>query len=865
MKLTVLSLLFFFSCTITFGQKPLITLDTYKTWTGAYRGDISDNGRYAIYTIVNEPLGSGTLVITETSGKELFRKIGGQDAKFTANSEYLVAQLPGDSILLYNLKSKKATYINSMRAFKLANWRKNESLFLSDVKGNLLVHDFHDKHIFKTGPVSQYEVAPDGSGLITVGKDSVNGLLPVNWIDASNKKARQIYSASSPSSFIFDGNANQIAFIDYSASTSIVHYSVYKGKFAVIVYASDSLDISTGQYWRFSQDGKWLFFSVTSRASAKKKATFEGLEIWSYQDNYLRSYYNGTSIFGDNISQRPHIAILNIQTKQVKQLTSGSEKIVELTLKPETENYCIIETLGELRSERWPDGRSRSYYLCNTISGDRSPLEIDQLYPLNFWNISPRQRFAVYYKIADTSYYTIEIANMKRHQITAGIGKDLVRYDKRHYPHWNYYAAGMLGWLPGDNGILVNGSYNIWAVDPLGIRPPKNITDIPGKHDQFVFSKAGKNTMGTFTIPKSIIMSAFNLKTKDFGFFRFDANGTHHPIKLSIRKWYLADAYSPLTEAVYKATSGGYLLRAETADSSGNYYFSKDLKHFNKVSDVYPEQKYNWLTTELHTYKDVLGNELQGILYKPQNFDPSKKYPIIFTVYEFQSNKLNSFPRPELHGAVIMEPWMISNGYLVFAPDLKSSPRFGGDAVLRSIQAGIDHLSQYKWVDTAHMGISGHSVGGFVTNYTVSHNGKFKAAVSGAGISDMIRAASDLWEDGAVKQEFLKDAVYMMDTDLLSDQKAYMRNSPILSSKNVRTPILLIHNDHDGSVRFEQSRAFFIALRSLQKPCWWLNYIGQGHAVSGTKYEIDYNNRVKEFYDHYLKGAPMPDWMREHL
>jgi dipeptidyl aminopeptidase/acylaminoacyl peptidase len=163
------------------------------------------------------------------------------------------------------------------------------------------------------------------------------------------------------------------------------------------------------------------------------------------------------------------------------------------------------------------------------------------------------------------------------------------------------------------------------------------------------------------------------------------------------------------------------------------------------------------------------------------------------------------------------------------------------------------------------MGISGHSVGGFVTNYTVTHTNKFKAAVSGAGISDMVRAATDLWGYGGAKQEFLKDAVYMMQADLPDDPQSYIRNSPILSSRNLTTPLLLLHCDNDGSVNFQQSRSFFIVLRSLQKPCWWLNYKGQTHGILGTEPQIDYNMKVIQFYDHFLKNKPMPDWMKEHI
>jgi len=866
MKLTFFSIVLPLCAALAYGQKPLITLDTYKTWTGAYRGDISNNGRYAMYTIVNEPVGSGTLVITETSGKELYRRSGVQDAKFTSNSRFLIAKFPNDSLLIYDLKNKKQRFKTGVKSYKLGRWYKVESLFLTVREGNIKIEDFNGKIVFEKGPILQYVAAANGAGLVTIENDLKKEKQSVSWIDALSGKSKQICEAHAASNVIMNNDCNRVAFIDNdSTGNKIMYCDLAEGKQSKLLYRNDSLDVAAGGNWRFSDDSRRIFFSVKERRPAKNQPANAGLEIWSYQDKYLQSYYNGKNAFGENISQNWHVSSIAIDSKETIQLTNGNELVVALTLKPGTDKFCIVETPGKSRSERWPDGMGRSYFLCDVVTGKRTLLEEDQVYPVTFWNISPTMKFVAYYKTIDTTYYCYEISKHKRVNVTPNLSRQLVRYDKQHYPRSNFFAANMLGWLPSDKRLLVRGTYDVWSVDATGVDVPVNITKGIGASQRLVFSLAGQNKMETIRDPENLLLTAFDLKTKNYGFFSVDTRGKSDPKILSMRKWYLVDAYNFLPLSVFRPTSEGYLLYAENLETSGNYYYSKDLKTFSSISTVSPGKLYNWLTADLQSYKDSAGNELQGILYKPDNFDPTKKYPVIFNVYEFQSNRLNTDMRPELRGAEFIVSLMVSNGYLVFEPDLKSSPRIGGDALLQCIHAGIDHISKFNYVDTARMGISGHSVGGFVTNYTVTHLNKFKAAIAGAGISDMIRAASDLYDDGAVKQEMIKDAVYMMQTDLLSDVPTYLRNSPILSAKNMNTPLMLVHNDHDGNVRYEQSRSFFIVLRNLNKPCWWLNYKGQDHAVTGEQYQIDYNTRVKEFYDHYLKGAPMPNWMKDHL
>ena len=89
----------------------------------------------------------------------------------------------------------------------------------------------------------------------------------------------------------------------------------------------------------------------------------------------------------------------------------------------------------------------------------------------------------------------------------------------------------------------------------------------------------------------------------------------------------------------------------------------------------------------------------------------------------------------------------------------------------------------------------------------------------------------------------------------------YIKNSPIFSADKVKTPILIIHNEHDGNAPFAQGLEWFLAFRRLGKKAWMLQYDEETHGVSFKKNYVDYLIRSTQFFDYYLKDAPAPKWM----
>ncbi len=309
-----------------------------------------------------------------------------------------------------------------------------------------------------------------------------------------------------------------------------------------------------------------------------------------------------------------------------------------------------------------------------------------------------------------------------------------------------------------------------------------------------------------------------------------------------------------------------YMVKRESSQESANYYLTKNFKEFKKISNVSPEKNYNWLTSEVVRWKAENGELYEGILYKPENFNPSKKYPVIFNCYDKLTENWDGYIMPASSQGPINVPYFVSNGFLVLIPEIKSKSGDNiGSAATVCVEGAVKFLSKFPYVDISKIGINGHSFGGFLNNYILTHSKLFAAACTSAGVIDLVSFYGSLWGNGqSSTQEYAENRRIRLDGNLWLRQEKYLQADPILSLANVTSPVLLLNNKNDESTPFSQGVEFFTALRRLGKRAWMLQYDGQEHGVLGLASE-DYTIRLKQFFDHYLKGAPAPIWMLDGI
>ena len=293
-----------------------------------------------------------------------------------------------------------------------------------------------------------------------------------------------------------------------------------------------------------------------------------------------------------------------------------------------------------------------------------------------------------------------------------------------------------------------------------------------------------------------------------------------------------------------------------------------DFQKATKVTDANPQMKeYNWGTAELVKWYAYNGRLTEGVLYLPEDLDPTKKYPMLVVFYERNSEELYAHYTMEPSWSWVNYPFYVSRGYVVFVPDVHYAPGIPGESAYNYICSGVEELcDRFEFIDRDRIGIDGQSWGGYQTSYLVTRTDMFACAGSGAPVSNMTSAFGGIrWGTGDSRQGQYELGQSRIGRTLWEAPQLYIANSPLFYADRVNTPLLIMHNDDDGAVPWYQGIEYFMALRRLEKPVWMLQYNGEAHNIRARKNRKDITIRLQQFFDHYLKGEPMPEWMKNGI
>jgi dipeptidyl aminopeptidase/acylaminoacyl peptidase len=291
-----------------------------------------------------------------------------------------------------------------------------------------------------------------------------------------------------------------------------------------------------------------------------------------------------------------------------------------------------------------------------------------------------------------------------------------------------------------------------------------------------------------------------------------------------------------------------------------------DFNNPVQISTANPQQKsFNWATTEQVSWLSFTGEKLRGTLYKPENFDSAKEYPMMVYFYERSSEGIHRHYTPYPSHSIINKTFYASNGYLVFVPDITYAIGYPGQSAYDAIVSGVQYLiNSHPYVDKKRIGLQGQSWGGYQIAHLITQTNLFAAAMAGAPVSNMTSAYGGIrWGSGMSRMFQYEHTQSRIGGTLCDKPMQYIENSPVFFAPKVNTPLLMMHNDNDGAVPWYQGIEYFVALRRLNKPVWMLNYNGMKHNIE-TKYwanRVDLSTRMLQFFNYYLKDEPAPDWM----
>ena len=707
-------------------------------------------------------------------------------------------------------------------------------------------------------------------------RDAVRRAL--TWVSLPDGAEKLIWEGNGAAgNVVLNGNCTQLAFaVEDQAGNEAVRTFWYhrQGTSKAIPVADDQSSgmdpsLTLDGIQRFSYDGHRLYISLRAVASPVL-APHDAIKVhvWSYKDRKLQTQQER-----ELNEPRSYLAVVDLSDHHMVRIQEAANEGITLSSggnfasnEERGDDYTIAVSPGEAGAgeELWNhDARvpGRMTYLVSTTNGSRRQMAAGS-------QLSPQGRYAVHYDDKKMAYLGYEIATGAIRNLTASVRPNWMSYNTKSALD---FPRGIAGWLQEDRAVLIYDRHDIWQVDLAGKTPPINLTGGYGRRHNIVFSLPESYADKAVAFGEKLVLAAFNTINKQNGFFEKAVGEKGEPTLLTMGPYLyyatgLEGTPSQLgTPEPQRARDADvYVVQRMSATEAPNYFTTTDFKTFTPQSDVHPERSYNWMTSELHSWKALDGRSLQGILYKPENFDPKRRYPVIFNYYESKSEGLNAYalPEPLDHGCVFNLASYVSNGYLVFTPDIYFHKGHAGQSAVNAVVSAAKYLAKMPWVNSRAMGIQGCSWGGFETGYLVTHTGMFAAAAISSGIFDFISAYGSLTGGGDSLQGMYENGQSQIFASLWERPDLYLENSSVLHADHVTTPVLIMHTTNDGVCRFPQAIEFFTGLRRLRKKAWLLQYDEGNHGLFG-KEAIDFSVRMAQFFDHYLKGAPPPKWMTQ--
>lgn len=773
--------------------------------------------------------------------------------------------------LVYQLEAKKEVKAKadekSKSEGKLESKPKKKKVNSDDNGYTLVVHSLADGKEKSFGYVKEYALAKFGQGLIfsCTGNDSTMKA-GVYWYDLASANLTPLYQGKSKFKYkglsISEDGKQAVFLVDTDTTKALVrHFQLHLWKqgepAAKLIDAENSLALPTN--WLvsenytplFSKDGGKLFFgSAPTPAVADTTLLPEEMavvEVWGGNDDYIYPQQNKQL---DTEKKRSYLAVYDLAARSIKQI--GDKEVPTITLGNEG-NAKILLGESDVKHRRmitWDTQNFSDVYIFDLASNTKK-LVREKI--KGNANLSPLAEYVYWYNLPDTAWFAYQIATEKTIQISKGIRTGDEEDDHPDFPS----SYGLAGWTKDDARILVYDRYDIWSLDPKGNEVPVNLTKI-GRGEKIRFRYIRLDNEERFIDPaQELLLSAFNETTKAAGYYKLNLKTNQ------LTKLLMSDHRYSFTA---KAKSANQFLFTRENFREYPDVWTSDFSFTapKKISDANPQMKnYFWGSVERVSWTSLDNLPLEGLLYKPEGFDPKKKYPMMVYFYEKYADDIHQHYAPAPIRSFINFSLYASNGYLVFVPDIVYKIGYPGESAHNCILPGVTSLISKGFVDEKHIGVQGHSWGGYQTAYLITRTNLFAAAEAGAPVVNMISAYGGVrWESGLSRMFQYEKSQSRLGGSLWERPLLYLENSPIFFADKVQTPLLMMHNDADGAVPWYQGIEYYMAMRRLNKPVWMLNYNGQGHGLTQRQDRTDFAIRMMQFFDHYLKGAAMPTWMK---
>lgn len=891
-------------------KKPL-SIDDFGSWNTLSNPIISNNGTRIAFE-QNPQKGDGMLIVK--SGKSDFDTIPrGNKAAFGPENEFIVfsikqpedsirkakldkvkkEDMPKDSLGIWVFGSNDVKKFSKLKSFKVpevnARWiaftlepapvskdttENNSKKKKEQQEGDDLVLfqvETGDTLMFRN--VSDWSYAKKGESLFfsREKKDSTGTISSLFAFNTATGQTSEIYSEKGwMKKLTSDESGNQFTFLFSQDTIKEKVYSLFLGSLdetpeKIVDGYTRGIPVGwtpseNGNIY-FSEDGAKLFFGTAESPEPAPKDTIPDdekpkLDIWHWQDLKIQPQQK---VEAEREKKRTYLAVYHIDLERFIQLADPQIQDVSILQKGNAAIALGYNELPYLRESSWTGDRKRDYYIVDIESGIKREIADSKSYV----QISPQGKYVIWYDPADSSFYarSTDINRLDAVSLTKILPVNF--YDERNDTPMDPRPYGVAGWSEDDRFVYIYDRYDIWKLDPAGERVPVNITKAFGRRNETRLRYVKLDEELEF-IPsdEQVLLSAFDERTMSGGYFSTRLGVVADPDLLIMGKNHF--------DGVRKAKHADKLIWTKESVGVFPNLWCSDLNFLKseQLSDANPQQEhFIWPKVQLVEWTSFSGEKLQGLLYFPENLDPGKKYPMVIYFYERNAENLYRHQQPAPSRSTINRPFYTSNGYIVFVPDITYKEGYPGQSAYNAVVSGTQYLTNtFPYIDEKRMALQGQSWGGYQIAYLINQTDLYAAAMAGAPVSNMTSAYGGIrWQTGLSRMFQYEQTQSRIGGTLWEKPLHYIENSPLFYAPKVNTPLLMMHNDDDGAVPWYQGIEYFVALRRLDKPVWMLSYNGEPHNLNATSWanRVDLSKRMFQFFNHYLKGESMPEWMEK--
>jgi len=907
-------------------KKP-ITYDVYDAWKSIQGTKISSDGRWLVYSLVPGEGDSELVVIDLKTGKEN-RYPRGKDAIITVDNQFVVYTIsptkaemdkgkkekkkpeeqPKNGLVIVNLKTGKPETVDRVKSFKVPEDSGKYVAYLlepplpkegekekaekpaekkepekkepepreaekkeekkpekkKEPGSELVIRELQTGKSISVQEVAEYTWTKDGHYLayaISSKKPEEDGAFL--YESATGKITTLLKGQGHYSGLSFDDKGQKLAFLsdrdEYKEKAS--PYKLYLWQERTVTAQEmagprpsglpDKTCPNENRAPFFSKDGNLLYFGYAPVPQPEPEDSPEPIkvDIWSWTDPELQPMQK---VQADEEKKRNYLAVCHLKDKKIVAL--GSENLPEIRLSDDGQKALGIDNRPYRKLISW-DRMYADLYTVDIRTGQR--IKILEKFPPRI-DFSPCGQYLIFYDDILNTWFTYGLVNGRKFDLTSKLGVSFEReeWDTPNEPP----AYGIAGWTDNDASVLIYDRYDIWEIKPDG-SSARMLTRKFGRENKIVLRYQRLDPEEkSIPVKKPLLLSAFNEKTKATGYARLDQTRNGPPEKLI----YVDKMLGNLQKARKAET---YVFTVQTFEEFPDLWVSgPDFSDMQKVTSANPQQaEYIWGKSELITYLNADGKELQAILIKPENFDPNQKYPLMVYIYEKLSDQIHRYYAPG-PGTNINFTRYVSNGYVILIPDIVYQIGYPGSSALKCVTPAVEKVVGMGFIDPKRIGIQGHSWGGYQITYMITQTDIFAACEAGASVTNMTSAYGGIrWGTGMSRAWQYEKAQSRIGGPLWERALQFIENSPIFWIERIKTPYLTIHNDQDDAVPWYQGIEFITAMRRLGKEAYMFNFNDEKHGLRQRENQKYWTVHMDEFFDHYLKGAPRPEWMEKGI